>query len=151
MLVDALVRCRAPKLRRIVAWSARRTYTIAGIDQIEWIRAELDVLDNADPLPYPFDDRASTCVGGLSGRAPYRIWTTNDNGEKAAVATNSIAAKTLLAMRNDAPPRSSSRSVRRHLKACVGPRCCAFTDGSGGQRQGINWKVTLVDADRFPQ
>ncbi|WP_230091246.1 transposase [Rhodococcus sp. AQ5-07] len=80
MLVDALARCRAPKLRRIAAWSARRAYTIAGIAEIDWIRAGLDALDNDDPLPYPFDSRTGANVWDTFLAEPrIEMWTTDDN------------------------------------------------------------------------
>ncbi|MDJ0402994.1 transposase [Rhodococcus erythropolis] len=120
MLVDALVRCRAPKLRRIAAWSARRAYTIAGIDHIEWIRAGLDALDNADPLPYPFDDRASTHVWEVFQAEPrIELWTTDESGERAASAAL-IALNAL----TDATMEEPLSAVFHSL------RTAALTDGS---------------------
>lgn len=55
-LADAITRARAPKLRRIAAWAARRAYTTAGIAELEWIRSALDTLDRGEPLPHPFGE-----------------------------------------------------------------------------------------------
>ena len=120
MLVDALVRCRAPKLRRIAAWSARRAYTIAGIAEIEWVRAGLDAMDNADPLPYPFDDHAGAHVWEAFQSEPrIELSTTDDNGETKASAAL-IASRALIDASMEKPLSAVFNSLRT----------AAITDGS---------------------
>ncbi|OZF39872.1 transposase [Rhodococcus sp. 14-2483-1-1] len=87
MLVDALARTRAPKLRKIAAWAARRAYTIAGVADIEWIRDGLDALDNGTPLPPPFTDRHSTAViDAFNADERIQLWTTSESGDTAPTA-----------------------------------------------------------------
>ncbi|MFI7162763.1 transposase [Rhodococcus erythropolis] len=119
MLVDAMVRCRGPKLRRIAAWSARRAYTIAGIVEIEWIRAGLDALDNGDPLPYPFDSRTGANVWDtFLAESRIEMWTTNDTGEKHT--TIALVAHRALVDANMEEPLSA---------AFNGLRTAAIADG----------------------
>lgn len=112
MLVDALARCRAPKLRRIAAWSARRAYTIAGIAEIDWIRAGLDALDNDDPLPYPFDSRTGANVWDtFLAERRIEMWTTDDNGEKQAT-TALIAHRALVDADMEDPLSAAFNALR---------------------------------------
>ena len=53
-LVDAIVRARLPKLRRITVWAVRRAFTTAGIADRDWIAPALDALDRDRPVPSPF-------------------------------------------------------------------------------------------------
>lgn len=97
MLVDALARARAPKLRKIAAWAARRSYTLAGIADIDWIRAGLEAFENETPLPAPFDDRHTTKVwDAFNADTRIELWATSDSGEQtptpALVAVNSLTA-----------------------------------------------------------
>lgn len=96
MLVDALARARAPKLRTIAAWAARRAYTIAGVADIDWIRVGLEAFDNGSPLPVPFDDRHSTKVwDAFHDDARIHLWETSDNGEQVpTLALASVNALT---------------------------------------------------------
>lgn len=87
MLVDALARTRAPKLRKIAAWAARSAYTIAGVAEIEWIRDGLDALDSGTPLPHPFTVRHSTAViDAFNTDERIQLWTTSASGETAPTA-----------------------------------------------------------------
>lgn len=96
MLVDAMARARAPKLRKIAAWAARRAYTLAGVADIEWIRDGLDALDQGTPLPPPFDDPHSTKVlDAFNADTRIELWTTTDSGKMTPVAaTHAINALT---------------------------------------------------------
>lgn len=87
VLVDALARARAPKLRRIAAWAARRSYTSAGVADIDWIRAGLEAFENDTPLPAPFDDRHSTKVwDAFDADTRIQLWATSNSGERAPTA-----------------------------------------------------------------
>ncbi|RRQ29693.1 transposase [Rhodococcus sp. Eu-32] len=84
MLVDAMARARAPKLRTIAAW---RAYMIAGVADIDWIREGLDAFDHGPPLPVPFDDRHSTKVwDAFNGDTRIHLWETSDSGDQFSTA-----------------------------------------------------------------
>ncbi|MDZ7929977.1 MAG: transposase [Rhodococcus sp. (in: high G+C Gram-positive bacteria)] len=96
MLVDALARARAPKLRKIAAWAVRRSYTLAGIADIDWIRAGLEAFEHGTQLPAPFDDRHSTKVWDAFDADPrIQLRATSNNGEQtptaASVAMNALS------------------------------------------------------------
>ncbi|MGB6183307.1 MAG: transposase [Rhodococcus sp. (in: high G+C Gram-positive bacteria)] len=83
MLVDALARARAPKLKKIAAWAARRAYTAAGVADIDWVRDGLDALERGSELPAPFDERHTTKVIDAFYADPrIDLWTTSADGER---------------------------------------------------------------------
>ncbi|OZE90988.1 hypothetical protein CH298_07445 [Rhodococcoides fascians] len=103
MLVDALARARAPKLRKIAAWAVRRSYTLAGVADIDWIRAGLEAFENNVPLPAPFDDRHSTKVwDAFNADTRIQMWVTSDSGEQVPTAA-SVAINSLTEASGDEP------------------------------------------------
>jgi hypothetical protein len=92
MLVDALARARAPKIRKIAAWAVRRAYTLADIADIDWIRAGLEAFENEAPLQAPFDDRHSTKVwDAFNADTRIQMWVTSDSGEQVPTAASAAA------------------------------------------------------------
>lgn len=53
-LADAITRAKPAKLDSLARWAAHRTYTLAGLSEIDWIRPAVDALLSQEPLPYPF-------------------------------------------------------------------------------------------------
>ncbi|MCZ4278755.1 transposase [Rhodococcoides yunnanense] len=121
MLVDAIARCRAPKLRLIAAWAARRAYSIANIAEIDWIRDGLEALKRGEQLPFPFDDRSGSHVRDAFDAEPrIQLWTTDDeNGQRAATPAQA-AIHALTDASNEEPLTAVFRSLRT----------AALTDGS---------------------
>ncbi|WP_198034640.1 MULTISPECIES: hypothetical protein [Actinomycetes] len=112
MLVDAMARARAPKLRKIAAWAARRAYTIAGIADIEWIRDGLDALDKGTPLPPPFDAPHSTRVlDAFNAESRIELWTTTDAGKVAPLAAT-YAMNALTDARREEPLTAAFSALR---------------------------------------
>ncbi|MCZ4518095.1 transposase [Rhodococcus ruber] len=114
MLVDALARARAPKLRTIAAWAVRRSYTLAGVADIDWIRAGLEALENETPLPAPFDDRHSTKVwDAFNAESRIQMWVTSDSGEQ--VPTAAVAAAGALTKASGVEPFAALFDVLKTL------------------------------------
>lgn len=103
MLVDALARARAPKLRKITAWAVRRSYTLAGVADIDWIRAGLEAFENGTALPAPFDDRHGTEVlDAFKKDTRIQMWVTSDSGDQTPTAA-SVAVNALTYASGDEP------------------------------------------------
>lgn len=103
--------------RAIACWAARRAYTHAGLDQVDWIAPALEALDAGCPLPAPFDEPArvwdrfvhderitltpATPGGGPMGISrqavaiPTLFSATDEDPLCAAAATLDIAADTV--------------------------------------------------------
>ncbi|PHV66895.1 transposase [Williamsia muralis] len=122
MLVDAMARARAPKLRKIAAWAARRAYTIADIADIEWIRDGLAALDNGTPLPPPFERPAEyeRVWDAFNADSRIKLWTTTDSGDRIPVVAAQHAVNALIEASREKP-----------LAAAIGAlRTAALTGGS---------------------
>ena len=130
MLVDALARARAPKLRKIAAWAVRRSYTLAGIADIDWIKAGLEAFENDTALPAPFDDRHSTKVwDAANADTRIQMWVTSDSGEQ--VPTAASAAVSALTKASGVEPFAALFDALQTLLV-VQHRRCRSRRGSGG-------------------
>jgi hypothetical protein len=114
MLVDAMARARAPKLRKIAAWAARRAYTTAGVADIEWIRDGLDALDNGTPLPPPFERPADyeRVWDAFNADSRIRLWTTTDSGDRIPVVVAQHAVNALIEASREEPLTAAIRALR---------------------------------------
>jgi hypothetical protein len=72
-LLDALDRADAGTLVAVARWSARRTCTAAGLDQVDWIAAALDGMDRGLALHDAFQPPP-----GAFGDGPYAVATAGD-------------------------------------------------------------------------
>ncbi|WP_067694742.1 transposase [Nocardia jejuensis] len=143
MLVDALARARAPKLRKIAAWAARRAYTIAGIVDIDWIRDGLAALDHGTPLPSPFDKQNATKLwDAFNSDTRIQLWTTSDSGEQT-----STAALAVLNALSDANEPEPLQAVFRVLHTVLNVENSDYSSLIGDLRREFFPK--LAPADRY--
>ncbi|WP_247700962.1 hypothetical protein [Streptomyces sp. RM72] len=54
-LLDAVDAACPVTQRGLARWAARRAFTIAGLEGVDWIAPALAALDRGEPLPAPFD------------------------------------------------------------------------------------------------
>ncbi|MFI1758834.1 hypothetical protein [Streptomyces sp. NPDC020571] len=59
-LLDAVDAACPVTQRGLARWAARRAFTAAGLDGVDWIAPALAALDRGDPLPTPFDEPRRT-------------------------------------------------------------------------------------------
>ncbi|MFL9654417.1 hypothetical protein ACJ7VE_11935 [Streptomyces sp. PB17] len=59
-LLDAVDAVCPATQRGLARWAARRAFTAAGLDGVDWIAAALTALERGEPLPAPFDDPRRT-------------------------------------------------------------------------------------------
>ncbi|MFI7395754.1 hypothetical protein [Streptomyces tendae] len=59
-LLDAVDAVCPATQRDLARWAARRAFTAAGLDGVDWIAAALTALERGEPLPAPFDDPRRT-------------------------------------------------------------------------------------------
>ncbi|MFG2317179.1 hypothetical protein [Streptomyces tendae] len=59
-LLDAVDAVCPATQRGLARWAARRAFTAAGMDGVDWIAAALTALERGEPLPAPFDDPRRT-------------------------------------------------------------------------------------------
>ncbi|MET8482429.1 hypothetical protein [Streptomyces tendae] len=59
-LLDAVDAACPATQRGLARWAARRAFTAAGLDGVDWIASALTALDRGEPLPAPFDDPRRT-------------------------------------------------------------------------------------------
>ncbi|MEU8733186.1 hypothetical protein AB0C68_27860 [Streptomyces tendae] len=59
-LLDAVDAVCPATQRGLARWAARRAFTAAGLDGVDWIAAALTALERGEPLPAPFDDPGRT-------------------------------------------------------------------------------------------